>query len=76
MDLVIVDDHRAVRAGLRGLLDDEDDLRVAATAATAREGFEAIADLAPERRSSTCTCPTTTASRCACGRGRCRRRRA
>jgi DNA-binding NarL/FixJ family response regulator len=47
MDLVIVDDHPAVRAGLRGLLDDEADLRVAATAATAREGFQAIADLAP-----------------------------
>ena len=47
MDLVIVDDHPAVRAGLRGLLEDEDDLRVAATAATAREGFEAIADARP-----------------------------
>src|SRR3954471_23568544 len=47
MDLVLVDDHPAVRAGLRGLLDDEDDLRVAATAATAREGFEAIAELRP-----------------------------
>jgi DNA-binding NarL/FixJ family response regulator len=47
MDLVLVDDHPAVRAGLRGLLDGEDDLRVAATAATAREGFEAIADLRP-----------------------------
>jgi DNA-binding NarL/FixJ family response regulator len=47
MDLVLVDDHPAVRAGLRGLLEDEDDLRVAATAATAREGFEAIADLRP-----------------------------
>jgi two-component system response regulator DevR len=47
MDLVLVDDHPAVRAGLRGLLDDEDDLRVLATAATAREGFEAIADLRP-----------------------------
>ena len=47
MDLVLVDDHPAVRAGLRGLLDDEDDLRVAATAATAPEGFEAIADLRP-----------------------------
>ena len=42
MDIVLVDDHPAVRAGLRGLIDDEDDLRVAATAATAREGFEAI----------------------------------
>src|SRR3954447_12414301 len=47
MDLVLVDDHPAVRAGLRGLLDDEDDLRVAATAATAREGVEAIAELRP-----------------------------
>jgi DNA-binding NarL/FixJ family response regulator len=48
MDLVLVDDHPAVRAGLRGLLDDEQDLRVVATAATAREGFEAIADLQPD----------------------------
>src|SRR4051795_2215246 len=48
MDLVIVDDHPAVRAGLRGLLDDEPGLRVAATAATAREGFEAIADARPD----------------------------
>ncbi|MDA0179126.1 response regulator transcription factor [Solirubrobacter phytolaccae] len=47
LDLVIVDDHPAVRSGLRGLLDDEDGLRVVATAATAREGFEAIADLRP-----------------------------
>ena len=48
MDIVLVDDHPAVRAGLRGLVDDEDDLRVAATAATAREGFEAIADTRPQ----------------------------
>jgi DNA-binding NarL/FixJ family response regulator len=47
MDIVLVDDHPAVRAGLRGLVDDEDGLRVAATAATAREGFEAIADTRP-----------------------------
>jgi DNA-binding NarL/FixJ family response regulator len=47
MDLVIVDDHPAVRAGLRGLLDDEDDLFVVASAATAREGFEAIAEAKP-----------------------------
>src|ERR1700750_1405645 len=47
MDLVLVDDHPAVRAGLRGLLEDDDLLRVAATAATAREGFEAIADVPP-----------------------------
>lgn len=48
LDLVIVDDHPAVRSGLRGLLDGEEGLRVVATAATAREGFEAIADLRPE----------------------------
>ncbi len=47
MELVLVDDHPAVRAGLRGLLEDDDLLHVAATAATAREGFEAIADLRP-----------------------------
>src|SRR4051794_3802295 len=47
MDLVLVDDHPAVRAGLRGLLEDDDLLRVAGTAGTAREGFEAIADLRP-----------------------------
>jgi len=51
--VVLVDDHPAVRAGLRGLLEDEDDLRVAATAATAREGFEAIADLRPQPDSAT-----------------------
>src|SRR4051794_31476490 len=48
MDIVLVDDHPAVRAGLRGLIEDEDGLRVAASAATAREGFEAIADTQPE----------------------------
>jgi DNA-binding NarL/FixJ family response regulator len=47
MDIVLVDDHPAVRAGLRGLIEDEDGLRVAASAATAREGFEAIADTRP-----------------------------
>src|SRR5687768_10196466 len=47
MALVIVDDHPAVRAALRGLIEGEDDLRVAATAATAGEGFQAIADTRP-----------------------------
>ena len=45
---MLVDDHPAVRAGLRGLLEDDALLRVAATAATAREGYEAIADLRPQ----------------------------
>src|SRR4051794_32451907 len=48
MDLVLVDDHPAVRAALRGLLEDEPDLRVSGSAATAREGFEAICDLRPD----------------------------
>jgi len=47
VDLVIVDDYPAVRAALRALIEDEDDLRVAATAATAGEGLEAIADTRP-----------------------------
>lgn len=47
LDLVIVDDHPAVRTGLRGLLEGEAGLQVVATGATAREGFEAIADLRP-----------------------------
>src|SRR5689334_12292246 len=47
MELVIVDDHPAVRAGLRGLIDGETGLRVAATAGTAKEGFDAIADTRP-----------------------------
>jgi two-component system response regulator DevR len=47
MDIVLVDDHPAVRAGLRGLIDDVDDMRVAASAATAREGLEAIAETRP-----------------------------
>jgi DNA-binding NarL/FixJ family response regulator len=48
MKLVIVDDHPAVRAGLRGLIDGEPGLEVAATAALAREGFQAICDLQPQ----------------------------
>jgi len=45
--LVLVDDHPAVRSGLQGLLDDEPDLQVTATAATGRDGFTAIAELQP-----------------------------
>jgi DNA-binding NarL/FixJ family response regulator len=47
MDIVLVDDHPAVRAGLRGLIEDEPGMRVVASAGTAREGFEAIADTRP-----------------------------
>jgi DNA-binding NarL/FixJ family response regulator len=48
MDIVLVDDHPAVRAGLRGLIEDEPGMRVAASAASAREGLEAIADARPD----------------------------
>ena len=48
MDIVLVDDHPAVRAGLRGLIEDEEGMRVAASAASAREGLEAIADARPD----------------------------
>src|SRR3954454_17504251 len=48
MELVVVDDHPAVRAGLRGLLDEASGVRVAATAATAREGLEAITEAQPD----------------------------
>jgi DNA-binding NarL/FixJ family response regulator len=48
MDIVLVDDHPAVRAGLRGLIEDEDGMHVAACAASAREGLDAIARLRPD----------------------------
>lgn len=38
--LLVVDDHPAVRAGLRGLLDDEPDFEVIAAVATAEDGNE------------------------------------
>src|ERR1700757_2645440 len=38
--LLVVDDHPAVRAGLRGLLDDEPDFEVIAAVATAEAGIE------------------------------------
>lgn len=47
ISLVLVDDHPAVRTGLRTLLNDEPDLHVAATAATGRDGFTAIAEVQP-----------------------------
>ena len=48
MDIVLVDDHPAVRAGLRGLIEDEDGMQVAGSAASAREGLEAIAEARPD----------------------------
>jgi len=46
--IVLVDDHPAVRAGLEGLLDEDDGVRILATAATGRDGYEAIRRLRPD----------------------------
>jgi len=46
--IVLVDDHPAVRTGLRTLLNEEPDLEVTAAAATGRDGLAAIAELEPE----------------------------
>ena len=46
--IVVVDDHPAVRAGLEGLLDEDDGVRILAAAATGREGYEAIRTLRPD----------------------------
>jgi DNA-binding response OmpR family regulator len=46
--IVLVDDHPAVRAGLEGLLDEDDGVRILATAATSRDGYEAITTLRPD----------------------------
>ncbi|WP_300682520.1 response regulator transcription factor [Nocardioides sp.] len=46
--LVIADDHPVVRAGLRALLEGEDDLEVVGEAATAEEAVDLAAGLAPE----------------------------
>jgi DNA-binding NarL/FixJ family response regulator len=43
--LLVVDDHAAVRAGLRELLSDETDFEVVAAVATAEEGFDAATRL-------------------------------
>jgi DNA-binding NarL/FixJ family response regulator len=45
--VLVVDDHPAVRAGLRGLIAAEPDLTMVAAAATAREGLAEAAALAP-----------------------------
>ena len=48
ISLVLVDDHAALREGVRALLDGEPDLQVTAAAATGRDGFSAIAELQPQ----------------------------
>jgi DNA-binding NarL/FixJ family response regulator len=46
--ILIADDHPVVRAGLRALLDAEDDLEVVGEAATPATAVELAADLSPE----------------------------
>lgn len=47
LDLVLVDDHYAVRRGLSDLLATVDGMRVLAAVASAEEGFEAVESLRP-----------------------------
>jgi YesN/AraC family two-component response regulator len=46
--IVLADDHRMVRQGLRGLLEDETDLRVVGEAADGTEAVEVTARLKPD----------------------------
>jgi len=41
--ILVIDDHQVVREGLRWILDEEPDLEIAGEAASAAEGFDAIA---------------------------------
>ncbi|HWT22619.1 MAG TPA: response regulator transcription factor, partial [Solirubrobacteraceae bacterium] len=47
LGIVLVDDHPAVREGLRGLFEAEAGIEILAAAASAAEGFEAIRSLRP-----------------------------
>lgn len=46
--LLLVDDHRVVRSGLRMLLEGEPDVEIVGEAGTAREAMEAVASLHPD----------------------------
>ncbi|MFF2191285.1 response regulator [Streptomyces sp. NPDC058155] len=46
--ILLVDDQRLVRAGIRGILDDEDDLHVVAEAADGQTGLTACRELRPD----------------------------
>ncbi|NEC05852.1 response regulator transcription factor [Streptomyces sp. SID7909] len=46
--ILLADDQRLVRAGIRGILDDEDDLRVVAEAADGRAALAACRELRPD----------------------------
>ena len=46
--VVLVDDHRLVRAGLQSLLDASDDIQVVGSAADGQEALELVAGLEPD----------------------------
>ncbi|MEU6538553.1 response regulator transcription factor [Streptomyces sp. NPDC047000] len=46
--ILLADDQRLVRAGIRGILDDEDDLRVAAEAGDGHEALATCRELRPD----------------------------
>ncbi|WP_327434639.1 response regulator transcription factor [Streptomyces sp. NBC_01236] len=46
--ILLVDDQRLVRAGIRGILDDEDDLHVVAEAADGQAALDACHELRPD----------------------------
>lgn len=46
--VLLVDDHAVVRDGLSAIISSQDDMRIVATAATAREGLEAVSQHHPQ----------------------------
>ncbi|MCB0231575.1 MAG: response regulator transcription factor, partial [Anaerolineae bacterium] len=48
VNLLLVDDHEIVRAGLRMLFSAEPDVRIVGEAASGREAIEQVAKLAPD----------------------------
>lgn len=46
--IVLVDDHKIVRQGIKGLLEDEPDLKVIGEAANGTEGIELVENLKPD----------------------------
>lgn len=46
--IILVDDHRVVRLGVRSILDDHGGFEVVAESSTSKEGFEAVKRLEPD----------------------------
>ncbi len=46
--IILVDDHKIVRQGIKGLLEDEPDLKVIGEAANGTEGIELVESLKPD----------------------------